>query len=424
VDKKELKDDVVTKPQASILTREDILKRKKELMAQRQESDDEDENEVRQGKSSKQVANRKRGSESGWDEEEEAKDTITGMIENHEKVRIEDFELIKVLGRGSFGKVIQVRMKGSSDGKIYAMKILRKRTVVARSQIDHTKAERALLQALQHPFLMTLRYAFQSKEKLYFVMDYFQGGELFFHLKKMRWFPEDVCRIYVAEIGMAIGHLHSLGYIYRDLKPENILLDYTGHVCLADFGLAKDVDGDGKTHTFCGTPEYLAPEIIAGVGHDKAVDWWAVGILLYELAVGMPPFYHNNVNEMYNRIQTATPKFPPQMSEACRDLIHCLLVRNPQKRFGSQNDWDEIKRHPFFASLDLNKLLRKEIDVPYKPKLQTGSATDTSQFDKEFTDLPAVDSVVESSHLAAGLDQNMFQGFTFQPSKPSVLGSQ
>jgi len=202
----------VTKVAARLQTREQILKRQQELAAIAHDSDDDDRKEVATGH----------------------KDAVTTMLQNDSKVRLADFELLKVLGRGAFGKVMQVKKK--SDGKIYAMKIMKKGAIVARNQVEHTKAERSILQQLQHPFLMTLRFAFQSKDKLYLVLDYFQGGELFFHLKSQRRFSEEVARLYVAEIALAFGHLHSLGVIYRDLKPENILLDDNGHVCLTDFG--------------------------------------------------------------------------------------------------------------------------------------------------------------------------------------------
>merc|ERR1712050_716380 len=242
--------------------------------------------------------------------------------------------MLKVIGRGSFGKVMQVRRKG--DAAIYAMKILKKKAIIQRNQVEHTLAERKILEALKHPFLMNLRFAFQTETKLYFVLDYYTGGELFFHLKKKRRFRENEARIMVAEVGMALGHLHSLDVIYRDLKPENILLDHSGHVCLTDFGLSKDLGPDNEdAHTFCGTPEYLAPEIVMNLGHGKAVDWWALGILLYELTVGIPPFYSQNVNEMYRKIQEAPLLFPPNLSNACKELITKLLERDPKKRLGS-----------------------------------------------------------------------------------------
>jgi len=288
--------------------------------------------------------------------------------------------------------------------------------------VEHTKAERKILQSLQHPFLMTLRYAFQSKEKLYFVLDYLRGGELFFHLKKNRRFPEETARIWVAQIALALGHLHSLDIVYRDLKPENVLLDDDGHVCLTDFGLAKDVAPSDKAHTFAGTPEYLAPEIVTGAGHDKAVDWWALGILLYELTVGIPPFYSQNVNEMYNLIQHGVLRFPPFLSDNCKNIIIGFLNRDPKKRLGWQNDVDDVKSHPFFKEISFEKLYKKEIASKYKPELK--SEEDSSNFDKEFTSEPVVDSLVAPSALGQSVagHERAFDGFTFDDrAKPAHL---
>jgi len=382
--------ETVTKPQARLMEREAILNRKLELGVQERSSDEEDKKDVTAG-----------GAE--W---------LSGFKGKQGKVQIDDFELLKVIGRGAFGKVMLVKKK--DDGKIYAMKIMKKRTIIARGQVDHTKAERKILQSLDHPFLMALRYAFQSKEKLYLVLDYIKGGELFFHLKNNRRFTEDVARLWCGEVALAMGHLHSLGVIYRDLKPENILVDNTGHVVLTDFGLAKDVSPDEKTNTFCGTPEYLAPEIVTGSGHDKAVDWWSLGILLYELTVGIPPFYSQNVNEMYNKIQHGVLRFPPFLSDSCKKIIVALLNREPKKRLGSTDDVEDIKEHPFFDNIDWDKMYNKEYESAFVPKVK--SNTDTDNFEDTFTNEPVVDSVVDGSALSqtlAGHDKD-FGGFTFQ----------
>ena len=384
----DLKDLALTKKRAKLLDRSQRLALRKKLIAQHA-SDDEENKEVA-----------------------EHADEITDMLsENKGDCKLEDFELLKVLGRGSFGKVMQVRHKG--DGEIYAMKILKKQAIIARNQVEHTRAERQILQQLQHPFLMTLRYAFQSKTKLYFVLDYYQGGELFFHLKQKRRFSESVARLYVAEIALALGHLHSLNVVYRDLKPENILLDTSGHCCLTDFGLSKDMDPDDKAHTFCGTPEYLAPEIVTGAGHEKAVDWWSLGILLYELTVGIPPFYSQNVNEMYSKIQHGVLRFPPFLSEDCKSIIVGLLHRDPTKRLGSGKDIDDVIGHPFFKSLDIEKLLKKEIEPEYKP-INKGNA-DTSNFDETFTSEPVVDTLLPDSELSKTMQKegDAFDGFTY-----------
>jgi serum/glucocorticoid-regulated kinase 2 len=242
------------------------------------------------------------------------------------------------------------------------------------------------------------------------------GGELFSVLRARTFFDEDTARFYAASVVLAFEYMHSKNIIYRDLKPENILLDDSGHVCLTDFGLSKDYDPDNpddKAHTFCGTPEYLAPEIVSGVGHDKAVDWWSLGILLYELTVGIPPFYAQNVNEMYTKIQTGVLRFPPFVSDDCKALIVGLLQRDPKKRLGSENDVDDIKRMAFFKPINWERLMRKEIESPYKPRIK--SAGDTSNFDETFTAEPAVDSVADRGQLSKTLAQNQdaFSGFTF-----------
>jgi serine/threonine protein kinase len=383
---------VVTRLMAHQLTRQQILEKVKALAAMEVESDQEDRDTVAQSQAGNGI--------------EKYSDDASLSDPN---ICIQDFELLKVLGRGAFGKVMQVKKK--DDGKIYAMKILKKQAIIARNQVIHTKAERKILQAMQHPFLMTLRYAFQSKEKLYLVLDYYQGGELFFHLQKHRRFSEEVARLYVAEIAMAFGHLHANGVIYRDLKPENILLDDNGHVCLTDFGLAKELDAGERTKTFCGTPEYLAPEIIASEeGHDKMVDWWSLGILLYELTVGIPPFYSQSVKEMYSKIQHGVLRFPPFLTDPCKNLIVLLLNRNPAERLGN---FDEIKEHPFFEGLDWDKVYKKEVSAPFKPTVTDGEL-DTSNFDTDFLNEPVVDSVVASSGMGkdAGLDD--FKGFTYK----------
>jgi len=334
---------------------------------------------------------------------------VTSMLEDDAKVGPDDFDFLKVIGRGAFGKVMQVKHK--ENGKIYAMKILRKKQIKAKNQIEHTKAERKILQALQHPFLMTLRFAFQTDSKLYFVMDYFRGGDLFFHLQKQKRFTEPQAMIFVAEVALALGHLHSLDIVYRHLMPENILLHQSGHICLTDFGLSKDVGpASPEAHTFCGTPEYLAPEIVEKVGHGKPVDWWSLGILCYEMCIGIPPFYHQNVWTMYQKIKTENPKFPSSMSKKCQDLIVRFLVRIPKDRLGSgEGDVDEVKKHPWFAGLDWDDLLAKKIKPCYIPIVR--SEMDTSNFSKEFTKESVKDTYEEPVNLAP---EDQFTGFTFQ----------
>lgn len=370
------------------MDREDRLKRQEELLAMWDQKDKDEEEKAQAQTDAKYTP-------------------VTGLGSASEhKVDLRDFQLKKVLGRGSFGKVMLVRKK--DDGKYYAMKILRKEMVIKRNQVEHTQAERSILQQLQHPFLMTLRYAFQSSAKLYLVLDFYQGGELFFHLKKQRRFTERCAKIYVGEIGLAMGYLHSMGVIYRDLKPENILLDPQGHVCLTDFGLAKEVPEGELTASFCGTPEYLAPEIVGGLGHDKAVDWWSLGILLYELTVGIPPFYSQNINEMYNKIQHGILRFPPFLTDECKSFIVGLLCRDPARRLGSTNDMEDIKAHPFYADINWDSMMAKEVMPGYTPEIK---ADLDGNFDPEFTKEEVKDTYVQASTLVTQNDP--FSGFTY-----------
>lgn len=339
-------------------------------------------------------------------------DTLPGMDYTgaglNEKMSVDDFDLLKVVGKGSFGKVMQVRRKAT--GKVYAMKVLKKQQLVARKQVAHTQTERKVLQNIDHPFIVSLRFAFQTPEKLYMILDYFTGGELFFHLKNTGKFPERRAMFYAAEITAAIDCLHQHDIVYRDLKPENVLLDNDGHIMLTDFGLSKEsITETNLTHTFCGTPEYLAPEVIHGSGYGKPVDWWSLGTLLYEMLTGLPPFYNQNLHVMYERIIRAKLTFPDYLSEDAKDLLSKMLERDPKKRIGSKNA-EEIKKHPFFKSIDWEKLLRREIEPPFKPIIE-GGATSVSNVDEEFKSEAAKDTYVPPSKLDASKAQ--FPNFTY-----------
>jgi len=312
-----------------------------------------------------------------------------------------------VVGKGSFGKVMQVRKK--DDDKIYAMKVLRKEAIVARKQVAHTMAERNILKKIHHPFIVSLHYAFQTDEKLYMILDYVNGGELFFHLKKEGKFSEPRVRFYVAEISAALQHLHSLDIVYRDLKPENILLDADGHIRITDFGLSKEINPDEGTVTFCGTPEYLAPEVLKGQPHGTAVDWWSLGTLMYEMLTGLPPYYSQNVNIMYQKILTADLRFPNFMSPESQDILEGFLRRDPEKRLGNSSDPSILRNHPFFKGLDWEKLLKREVVPPFKPKVK--SDNDITQIDPVFTQEAAIDSVVDSK--LANIPSDTFENFTY-----------
>lgn len=239
------------------------------------------------------------------------------------------------------------------------------------------------------------------------------------HLRKARNFPEHRAKFYSMIVAIALGHLHSKKIIYRDLKPENILMDEDGYICLTDFGLAKILDQNELAHSFCGTPEYLAPEILEEKGHAFPVDWWALGILTYEMLVGFPPFYTGNSNnqKMYDLIKSKPVFFPDAkkhgiaMSDQCKDFISKCLAKNPAERIGSQNDIKEILAHPWFSDIDYNKLVNKQIPTEFKPKL-SGNVLDVSNFDKMFTSDEAKDSVIPISTQKKIQKQNdKFKGF-------------
>ena len=325
---------------------------------------------------------------------------------------IESFELLKVIGKGSFGKVMQVRKRDTA--RIYALKTIRKAHIISRSEVTHTLAERTVLARVNCPFIVPLKFSFQSPEKLYLVLAFVNGGELFLHLQQEGCFSEERARFYAAELFCAIEHLHGFHVIYRDLKPENILLDYTGHIALCDFGLCKLNMGDQETtHTFCGTPEYLAPELLIGQGYTRSVDWWTLGVLLYEMLVGLPPFYSEDVNEMYRKILQEPLSFPPTISVEARDLLMRLLRRNASQRLGSGPQGAAvIKNHPFFTNhIDWELLMAKKVQPPFKPDVS--SAFDTSNFDPEFTSETPLDSVVDDSHMISATVQEQFAGFSY-----------
>jgi len=335
-----------------------------------------------------------------------------------QKLSIDDFELLKVIGKGSFGKVMQVRKKDS--GKIYAMKVLKKQQLVARKQVDHTRTERKVLEEIDHPFIVSLRFAFQNETKLYMVLDFFTGGELFFHLKNAGRFPEARAKFYAAEITLALECLHANAIVYRDLKPENVLLDEDGHVKLTDFGLSKEsITGKVLTHTFCGTPEYLAPEVIHGGGYGTPVDWWSLGTLLYEMLTGLPPFYNQNLHVMYEKIIRAKLHFPSYLSPNAKSILKMLLDRNPKTRLGSgRGGAAEVKKHPFFESIAWDKLLKKEVTPPFIPT--TTGKLDTQNVDDEFKKELAKDTPVVPSTLAA---KAQFPDFTYAGRESSATVS-
>jgi RAC serine/threonine-protein kinase len=302
------------------------------------------------------------------------------------KVTLDDFEFLKVLGKGTFGKVIMCREKAT--GHLYAIKILKKSVIIAKDEVVHTLTENRVLQKSRHPFLTHLTYSFQTPDRLCFVMEYVNGGELFYHLSKVRVFSEDRTRFYGAEIISALGYLHKNNIVYRDLKLENLLLDKDGHIKIADFGLCKEEMFYGaSTKTFCGTPEYLAPEVLEDNDYGRAVDWWGTGVVMYEMMCGRLPFYNRDPEVLFELILMEEIRFPRTISENAKSLLKGLLIKNPKQRLGgSEEDVEEIMRHPFFACINWQDLVEKKIPPPWKPDIQ--SDTDTKYIPDEFANEP------------------------------------
>nr|XP_014434719.1 ribosomal protein S6 kinase alpha-2 isoform X1 [Pelodiscus sinensis] len=344
--------------------------------------------------------------------------------EGFEKADPSQFELLKVLGQGSYGKVFLVRkIKGSDAGQLYAMKVLKKATLKVRDRV-RSKMERDILAEVNHPFIVKLHYAFQTEGKLYLILDFLRGGDLFTRLSKEVMFTEEDVKFYLAELALALDHLHSLGIIYRDLKPENILLDEEGHIKITDFGLSKEaIDHDKRAYSFCGTIEYMAPEVVNRRGHTQSADWWSFGVLMFEMLTGSLPFQGKDRKETMALILKAKLGMPQFLSTEAQSLLRALFKRNPSNRLGAGLDGvEEIKRHLFFVTIDWNKLYRKEIKPPFKPAV--GRPEDTFHFDPEFTsrtptDSPGVPPSANAHHL--------FRGFSFiasnlvqEPSQPDL----
>ena len=292
------------------------------------------------------------------------------------------------------------------------MKIIRKDDIIRRDEIQHTLTEREVLAQLRCPFIVGLRWSFQTPSKLYLIIDYVNGGELFFHLQNCGKFNEERAKCYAAELAVALDFLHKRNIAYRDLKPENVLLDSNGHIILTDFGLAKKDLRDGqKTNTFCGTPEYLAPEVVMQDGYDKAIDWWAFGVLLYEMLDGLPPFYDRDVQRMYRHICEKTFQGPDNASDEAKDLIHRLLERNPAKRLGcGPLGSQEIFDHPFFKDLDWEQVRSRQMQPMFRPVVH--SDEDIGNIDEEFTREAPVDSVPDHAPISETV-QAQFKGFTY-----------
>ncbi|GAA5887503.1 hypothetical protein JCM6882_001432 [Rhodosporidiobolus microsporus] len=291
---------------------------------------------------------------------------------------LSDFTFIRTLGTGSFGRVHLVRSQHNS--RSYAIKVLSKERVVKMKQVEHTNSEREMLERVRHPFLVNLWGTFKDSKNLYMVMDFVAGGELFSLLRKSQRFPDPVAKFFAAEVALALDYLHSLDIIYRDLKPENILLGADGHVKITDFGFAKHVPD--ITWTLCGTPDYLAPEIVQSRGYNKSVDWYALGVLMFEMLAGYPPFFTEDSNPMrlYEKIIAGKIRYPAYFTPEAKDLLKSLLTNDITKRFGNlANGSRDIFGHVWFQEVDWERLYRKEIPAPYVPKVE--GDWDASNFD-------------------------------------------
>uniref|UniRef100_A0A8C4EH50 Protein kinase C n=1 Tax=Dicentrarchus labrax TaxID=13489 RepID=A0A8C4EH50_DICLA len=327
--------------------------------------------------------------------------------ERQSKFSVDDFILHKMLGKGSFGKVFLAELKKS--GKFFAVKALKKDVVLMDDDVECTMVERRVLSlAWENPFLTHLYCTFQTKENLFFVMEYLNGGDLMFHIQNCHKFDLHRATFYAAEIVCGLQFLHSKGIIYRDLKLDNVLLDSEGHIKIADFGMCKEnMQEDLRTSTFCGTPDYIAPEILLGQKYNSAVDWWSFGVLLYEMLIGQSPFHGRDEEELFQSIRTDNPVYPRWLTKDAKDILVKLFVREPEERLGTKGN---IRQHSFFSSTDWDSLEQRQVAPPFRPTLT--SPSDCSNFDKEFINEKPRLSCADRT-LINSVDQTMFRNFSF-----------
>ena len=293
------------------------------------------------------------------------------------KYLLTDFSILRTLGTGSFGRVHLVRLV--HNGRYYAIKVLKKAQVIKMKQVEHTNDERRMLKLVEHPFLIRMWGTYQDLKNLFMVMDYIEGGELFSLLRKLQRFPNPVAKFYAAEVTLALEYLHLHDIIYRDLKPENILLDRNGHIKITDFGFAKEVST--VTWTLCGTPDYIAPEVITTKPYNKLVDWWLLGVLIFEMLAGYTPFYDLTPMKTYEKILLGKLHFPAFFGPDVVDLLSRLITADLTRRLGNlSNGPADIRNHPWFQEVVWEKLLAKDIETPYEPPITAGVG-DLSLFD-------------------------------------------
>uniref|UniRef100_A0A672YVA9 Protein kinase C n=1 Tax=Sphaeramia orbicularis TaxID=375764 RepID=A0A672YVA9_9TELE len=323
------------------------------------------------------------------------------------RINVDNFIFHKVLGKGSFGKVLLAELKGR--GEYFAVKALKKDVVLMDDDVECTMVEkRVLALAWENPFLTHLYSTFQTKEHLFFVMEYLNGGDLMFHIQEKGRFELYRTTFYSAEIICGLQFLHSKGIIYRDLKLDNVMLDHEGHIKIADFGMCKEnVFGENRATTFCGTPDYIAPEILLGQKYSFSVDWWSFGVLLYEMLVGQSPFHGDDEDELFESIRMDTPHYPRWINKEAKDLLERLFERDPTRRLGIVGN---IRLHPFFKSINWQILERREVEPPFKPKVK--APNDYSNFDREFlSEKPRLS--YSDKNFIDSMDQSAFTGFSF-----------
>ncbi|XP_075980520.1 protein kinase C iota type isoform X5 [Anticarsia gemmatalis] len=333
---------------------------------------------------------------------------------------LDDFELIRVIGRGSYAKVLMVELKRTK--RVYAMKVIKKALVTDDEDIDWVQTEKHVFEtASNHPFLVGLHSCFQTPSRLFFVIEFVRGGDLMFHMQRQRRLPEEHARFYAAEISLALHFLHERGVIYRDLKLDNVLLDHEGHIKLTDYGMCKEgVRPGDTTSTFCGTPNYIAPEILRGEEYGFSVDWWALGVLTYEMLAGRSPFDiaqaadnpdQNTEDYLFQVILEKTIRIPRSLSVKAASVLKGFLNKNPAERLGcGENGFLDIVNHPFFKSIEWEMLEQKQVVPPFKPRLE--GERDLANFPPEFTDEP-VHLTPDNDTVIADIDQSEFEGFEY-----------